>query len=157
MCNIVNPCHKISAFVNHFCFQSVCGLTFIPFRFVIQLLHVLSLGLISQFLPNFALVLSLTISVFWLIYLPFPLFILSPIQTKREKEREYTSRKLLSHTVQEGDSMSKIKQCSLATQWKHSCCLCRSHRFFPPLSFTKSLYLLHLLFRSFCIFSQQWR
>lgn len=72
---------------------------------------------------------------------------------KREKDREYASRKLLSHTVQEGDSMSKIKQCSLAPQWMHSLRLSLSRRSLPPSSFTKSLSPFHSSTSSFALFA----
>ncbi len=88
---------------------------------------------------NFALIPSLAISVFWLIYLPFSPFILSSLQKKWEEEREYTSRKLLSHTVQEGDSMSKIKQCTLTTQWMRSPCLSPTASFLPLHSLNLSI------------------
>ena len=77
-----------------------------------------------------ALIPSLPISAFWLIRIYS-----SSHLSRRKTEREYTSRKLLSHTVQEGDGVSEIKQCSLATRWMRSVCL----------SPTASLLLLHSL------------
>ena len=107
-----------------------------------------------------ALIPSLPISAFWLIRIYS-----SSHLSRRKTEREYTSKKLLSHTVQEGDGVLEIKQCSLATRWMRSVCL----------SPTASLLLLHSLklcissvppppllalffFFSLCyIFSQPWR
>lgn len=98
----VNVCQSVSAF------SPVC--------FVIQLLRALvfpSFLSFCQISPSFLLQPSVLSDSF-----------ISPTlrssshlsRKKGEEEREYTSRKLLSHTVQEGDSMSKIKQCSLAAQ-----------------------------------------
>lgn len=51
---------------------------------------------------------------------------------RKEKKRGNTpAEKLLSHTVREGDGMSKIKQCSLTAQWMRSLCLSLS----PTASF----------------------
>lgn len=115
MCTIVNNLSQNLCFVNYF--QSVSA-----FCYVIQLLHILVPS------PFFSVSAKCSTHQCFLTNLS-PLLSIHPlIYPKREKEREYASRKLLSHTVQEGDSMSKIKQCSLTTQWMHSVSL-------PPSSF----------------------
>lgn len=94
------------------CFQSVCGLTVSPFHFLSSYsMCAPSFLSLCQILPSFLFYPSVFSDSFIsrLLYSPSHL-------SRKEKEREYTSRKLLSHTVQEGDSMLKIKQCSLAPQ-----------------------------------------
>lgn len=115
-----------------------------------------SLSLVTQFLPSFALLVFcfvfLSVSVFWLVFPPH-LCASSHLFRKGEKKREYTIRKLLSHTVQEGDSMSKIKQFSFTSLWMHSLCLTFSHHFSPPSPFTKSFSISSIPPPPFSIFS----
>lgn len=129
------------------CFQ------FCSFVFVIQLLYVF---LFLLFLTFCQVLLSLLFffypSVFSDSFIPPSLYASSHLSWKGERKREYTIRKLLSHTVQEGDSMSKIKQFSLTTRWMHSLCLTFSHHFIPPSSFTKSPSISSILPPPFSIF-----
>lgn len=88
------------------------------------------------------------------------LFIILPMYKKKEKEKVYTSTKLLSHIVREEECW-RSNNFHFATQWIQflSLSLLLTHIISRLSPFTKSVSspFLRLFFHSFCIFSQPWR
>lgn len=130
-------------------------ISFCFFSLLIQLLHILFFA----FSLPFPLIL-LHPSLFSDLFISTFLFIILPMYKKKEKEKVYTSTKLLSHIVREEECW-RSNNFHFATQWIQflSLSLLLTHIISRLSPFTKSVSspFLRLFFHSFCIFSQPWR
>lgn len=133
-------------------------ISFCFFSLLIQLLHILFFAL---FFPAISPSFFFTPHCF-LTYLSPHFYSSSYLCTKRkiEKEKVYTSTKLLSHIVREEERW-RSNNFHFATQWIQflSLSLLLTHIISRLSPFTKSVSspFLRLFFHSFCIFSQPWR